>query len=290
MRGEVTSVLGVGATLGEGPVWVEREQAVYFVDIKGHRVHRFDPATAEHRSFAAPAQVGWVLPSDDGLFLAGLQHGVARFDPATGVFDQVRDPEPGLPGNRLNDATVDPQGRLWFGTMDDGESAATGRLWCLDRGTLRDSGLAPVTITNGPAVSPDGRTLYHTDTLGRVIYAVPVRDDGTLGPPAVFAEIASEDGWPDGCVADADGCLWSGLWGGWRVRRYDPAGRVMAETRLPCANVTKIAFGGPDLRTAFVTTARKGLDAAALESQPLAGNLFMFDAGVAGQADSIVRL
>ena len=287
---EAESVLSVGATLGEGPVWVARDAALWFVDIKQHRVHRFDPASGEHRSFAAPCQVGWVLPADDGAFLAGLQYGVARFDPATGAFDTIRDPEPDLPGNRLNDATVDAAGRVWFGTMDDGEKADSGRLWQFDRGTFQGNDLAPVCITNGPAISPDGRTLYHTDTAGRVIHAVPLNDDGTLGSPRVFATIDPADGWPDGSTVDAEGHVWIGLWGGARARRYDPDGRVAAEVRFPCPNVTKIAFGGPDLRTAYATTARAGLDPSVLEAQPLAGDLFAFDPGVAGLPGNVARL
>jgi xylono-1,5-lactonase len=284
------SVLEVQATLGEGPVWVAREQALYFVDIKQHRVHRFHPASGAHDSWNAPCQVGWVLPADDGMFLAGLQSGVARFDPATGMFAVIATPEASIPTNRLNDATVDEAGRVWFGSMDDGEEADSGRLYTFDAGVVRDSGLAPVCITNGPAIAPDGRTLYHTDTLGRVIHAVPFNDDGSLGAPRIFATIDEADGWPDGCVIDAEGHLWTGLWGGWRARRYDPAGRVAQEVQFPCANITKIAFGGADLRTAYATSARKGLDAAALEGQPLAGNLFAFDAGVAGQPGTIAKL
>jgi sugar lactone lactonase YvrE len=284
------SVLNVQATLGEGPVWVAREQALYFVDIKAHRVHRFDPATGDHRSWDAPGQVGWVLPAEDGAFLAGLQHGVSRFDPATGMFAVIATPEASMPSNRLNDATVDAAGRVWFGSMDDGEGADSGRLYVLDGGEVRDTGLPPVTITNGPAIAPDGRTLYHTDTLGRVIHAVTVNDDGTLGTPRIFAKIDPADGWPDGSVVDAEGHIWTGLWEGWRARRYAPDGRIVQEVRFPCSNITKIAFGGPDLRTAYATTARKGLDAAALEAQPLAGNLFAFDAGVAGRPGHVAKL
>jgi xylono-1,5-lactonase len=287
---EPASVLAVQATLGEGPVWVARDEALYFVDIKQHRVHRFRPATGGLESWDAPAQVGWVLPADDGAFLAGLQSGVARFCPATGTFAVIATPEASIPTNRLNDATVDAAGRVWFGSMDDGEEAASGRLYRYDAGTVHDSGVSPVCITNGPAISVDGATLYHTDTLGRVIHAVPVNDDGSLGLPSPFATIDDRDGWPDGCVVDAEGHLWTGLWGGWRARRYDPAGRIVQEVRFPCANITKIAFGGPDLRTAYATTARKGLDATELEGQPLAGNLFAFDAGVAGQPGNTAKL
>jgi xylono-1,5-lactonase len=284
------SILAVQATLGEGPVWVARDQALWFVDIKGHKVHRLDPAGGEHRSWNAPCQVGWVLPANDGGFLAGLQQGVARFTPQTGAFEVIATPEAGLPGNRLNDATVDAHGRIWFGSMDDTEEAATGRLYTFDAGTVRYSGLAPVCITNGPSISPDGRTLYHTDTMGRVILKVAVHDDGSLGTAELFAAIDEADGWPDGSVCDAEGHVWTGLWGGWRARRYAPDGRIVDEVRFPCANVTKIAFGGADLRTAFATTARKGLDAAALADQPLAGNVFAFDVDVPGLPGNLARL
>jgi len=284
------SVLAVQATLGEGPVWVERDRALWFVDIKAPKVHRFDPASGDHKSYDAPGQVGWVLPSDDGAFLAGLQQGIARFDPLDGRFDLIATPEASRPGNRLNDATVDPAGRLWFGSMDDGEEAISGRVYCFDRCQIHDSGLPPVCITNGPAVSPDGRTLYHTDTLGRMIYRVPIHDDGTLGAPAIFATIDESDGWPDGSICDAEGHVWIGLWGGWRARRYAPTGEIVAEVRLPAANITKITLGGPDLRTAYATSARKGLDADALASQPLAGNVFAFDVDVPGVPGNLVRL
>lgn len=286
---DAVPVLPVGATLGEGPTWIARDAALWFVDIKQHLIHRFDPASGEHRWWQAPGQVGWVFPGDDGLLVAGLQGGIARFDPASGCFTILATPEADRPGNRLNDATVDAAGRIWFGSMDDGEEAATGRVYVYDRAQVRNSGLAPVPITNGPAIAPDGRTLYHTDTLGRVIHAAPLHDDGSLGDARVFATIDPADGWPDGCTVDAEGGLWTGLWGGWRARRYAPDGAVEREVRLPVANVTKVAFGGPGLATAYATSARKGLDAAALAEQPHAGDLFAFEPGVAGLPGTVVR-
>ena len=287
---EVRNVLSVQATLGEGPVWVERDQALWFVDIKSHKVHRFHPESGDHKSYDAPCQVGWVLPADDGSFLAGLQQGLARFDPLDGRFDVIATPEASTPGNRLNDAAVDPAGRVWFGSMDDAEEAETGRVYCFDRCRIRDTGLPAVCITNGPAISPDGRTLYHTDTLGRVIYKVAIGADDSVGAPEIFATIDEADGWPDGSVCDSEGYVWIGLWGGWCARRYAPDGRIAAEVRLPAANITKIAFGGTDLCTVYATSARKGLDAAALEGQPLAGNIFAFDVEVPGMAGNLVRL
>ena len=286
----VRSVLPVQAILGEGPVWVAREQALWFVDIKGRKVHRFHPESGDHKSYDASAQVGWILPADDGAFLAGLQTGLARFDPIDGRFDLIATPEAATPGNRLNDAAVDPAGRVWFGSMDDAEEAETGRVYCFDRCRIRDTGLPAVCITNGPAISPDGRTLYHTDTLGRVIYKVAIGADDSVGAPEIFATIDEADGWPDGSVCDSEGYVWIGLWGGWRARRYAPDGRIAAEVRLPAANITKIAFGGTDLCTVYATSARKGLDAAALEGQPLAGNIFAFEVEVPGMAGNLVRL
>ncbi|WP_375286467.1 SMP-30/gluconolactonase/LRE family protein [Sphingomonas sp.] len=279
-------VLPVGAMLGEGPVWTG--DALWFVDIKGRLVHRFDPVTGDARQWSAPDQVGWVLPSTAGDMIAGVKTGLHRFDPATGAFTPFHDPEPSLTGNRLNDAATDRHGRLWFGSMDDAETEATGRLYRHD-GSCEDSGLAPVVITNGPAIAADARTLYHTDTLGKTIWRVPVNDDGSLGAPERHIVIDGE-GYPDGSVTDAEGCLWVALFGGWGVRRYDPAGTLMVTVRFPVANVTKMAFGGEGLRTAYATTARKGLDAAALAAQPHAGDLFAFDPGVAGLSVTPARV
>lgn len=165
MRRDPRSILSLRATLGEGPVWVARDAALWFVDIKAPAIHRFDPALECANSWMAPAQIGWIVPSADGLFLVGLQTGIHRFDPAHGSFTLVHAPEADRPGNRLNDAIVDGQGQLWFGSMDNAEAAETGRIYRLDGAGCTASGLPSVCITNGPAFSPDGAILYHSDTL-----------------------------------------------------------------------------------------------------------------------------
>jgi sugar lactone lactonase YvrE len=281
-RSEPVSIWDLSAPLLEGPVWVDRDQALWFVCIKTPRVHRLDPATGERRSWAAPEQCSFVLPSNDGGFIAGLQSGLHRFDPVTGAFTPLVDPEPALPGNRLNDATVDAAGRLWFGSMDDGESAETGGIYRLaaDGSTVLSS--PNVAITNGPAVSPDGRTLYHVDTLDGHIYACTVADDGSLSDRRLFVSIPNAEGHPDGPAVDSEGCVWVGLYGGWGIRRYSPAGELLETVRMPVDAITKVAFGGPDLKTVFVTTANKHHDAEQAAAQPLAGNLFSFTVDVAG--------
>jgi D-xylonolactonase len=273
------------AMLGEGPVW--HDAALWFTDIKSRKIHRFDPDGAP-QSWDAPSEVGFIAPFSNGHFLAGAKTGLYDFDPATGSFTLIRTVEPERLGNRLNDGAVDARGRLWFGSMDDGEVAATGRLYCLDGSALRtmDDGYV---ITNGPAFSFDGRTLYHTDTLQKRIYAFAVADDGALSGKRIFVQIEEGAGYPDGPVVDQEGCLWTGLFGGWGVRRYSPQGELLQCVRFPVANVTKIAFGGAERKTVYATTARKGLDAASLAAQPLAGGLFRFAVDVPGQPQGVLR-
>jgi sugar lactone lactonase YvrE len=286
---EPVSIWQLGAPLLEGPVWVERDQALWFVDIKSHTVHRHDPASGATRSWDAPGQIGFILPIASGGFVAGLQSGLARFDERDGSFTPIVAPEPDLPGNRLNDATVDPQGRLWFGSMDDSESQASGAIYRLaaDGSCVATSPL--VSITNGPAVSPDGRTLYHVDTLGGVIFACDVDDSGMLVNRREFVRIPNSEGYPDGPTVDSEGCVWVGLYNGWAVRRYSPQGALIETVPFPVSAITKIAFGGPELKTVFATTANKHLSPADLEKEPHAGDLFRFEVDVAGQPGALIR-
>jgi sugar lactone lactonase YvrE len=279
-------VAPVGAMLGEGPVWIDG--ALWFVDIKAPCIYRLE-VDGSVRRWAAPAPVGWVMPAAGGGLVAGLKTGIHRFDPADGSFSARIEVEPGLPDNRLNDAVVGPDGTLWFGSMDDKEAQASGRFYRLSDGYVSDTGLPAAVVTNGPAISADGRTLYVTDTFAGTIGQADIHDDGSLGPLRPFVTIDKSDGHPDGPTVDAEGCVWTGLFGGWSARRYDPAGALIETVRFPVANITKIAFGGADLRTAYATTAKLALDAAALDAQPLAGHLFAFDAEVAGVPVNAIR-
>ena len=287
MSSEPAPVWDVEAELGEGPLWFDG--ALWFTDIKRRTIHRFQPQSGERRSWEAPEQVGFVLPAEAGGFIAGLQSGLHRFDPESGNFELLVKVEPDLHGNRLNDGTVDPAGRLWFGTMDNGERAKTGAFYRYEGSALYRTGIAAVAITNGPAISPDGRTLFWVDTLGGGIFKCEIAGDGTLGASLPLVNIKPEDGYPDGPTVDSEGCVWISLYAGWEARRYSPAGELLEQVRFPVANITKIAFGGPDLRTAFVTTARQLLRPDEIERQPLAGALFAFQADVPGVACPLVR-
>jgi D-xylonolactonase len=282
------AVWNLAAELGEGPVWVERDHALWFVDIKEQKIHRYDPVNNDKRSWDSPERVGFIFPARDGGFVAGLQSGLYRFD--EGEFERIAEVEPDKPGNRLNDGVVDPSGRLWFGTMDNGERGKTGAFYCFDRGRLSRTAIDGIAITNGPAVSPDGRLLYVVDTLKGTIDRAEIHDDGSLGERRSYVRIPPAEGHPDGPTVDAEGCVWIALYSGWEARRYSSQGELLDRVRFPVANITKIAFGGHDLRTGYATTARLHLSDDEIERQPEIGDLFEFRVDVPGVPCPLVRL
>ena len=279
----------LAAELGEGPVWVQRDRALWFVDIKKHQVHRYDPQTGDRQSWTAPEQVGFILPAERGGFIAGLQSGLHHFDEGTGAFELIVPVDPDKPDNRLNDGVVDPAGRLWFGTMDNGEREKSGAFYCFADGQLKHTGIDGIAITNGPAVSPDGRILYFVDTLKGTLEAADIRDDGSLADWRPFTRIDPKDGHPDGPTIDSMGHVWISLYAGWEARRFSPAGELVERVRFPVANITKIAFGGNDLCDAFATTARQLLKPDVIAQQPQIGDLFKFRVEVPGVPCPLVR-
>jgi sugar lactone lactonase YvrE len=289
MTREPHDIWNLEAELGEGPVWVERDRALWFVDIKKHQVHRFDPFSGDRTSWEAPEQVGFVFPAERGGFIAGLQSGLHHFDERSGAFELVATVEGDKPDNRLNDGVVDPRGRLWFGTMDNKEKAKSGAFYCFVDGRVQHTGLDGIAITNGPAVSPDGRILYFVDTLKGTIEAADVRDDGSLDGRRPFVRIDPKDGHPDGPTVDGEGCVWISLYAGWEARRYSPSGQLIDRVRFPVANITKIAFGGEGMRTGYATTARQMLKPQEIAKQPQIGDLFEFRVDVPGLPCPLVR-
>lgn len=287
MTMDATIAWPVEAMLGEGPIWDRASASLWFCDIKGGAIHRFTPATGATHSIAIDGQPSFIVPASGGGFIVGSNRSLLHVAPDETVTLLATIDMPA--GNRTNDATVDPAGRLWFGTMDDSETAPSGRVYRYD-GAIREMGGA-CTITNGPAVSRDGRFLYHVDTLAGTIWRFDLAaNPGTLRDGELFVKIEDDAGHPDGVTIDSEDCLWVGLWGGAAARRYSPAGELLAVVRFPCANVTKVAFGGSDLRTAFATTARIGLSDSERAAQPLAGGLFRFEAPAPGVAPTPVRL
>ncbi|MEA1941170.1 MAG: SMP-30/gluconolactonase/LRE family protein [Pseudomonadota bacterium] len=273
------------AELGEGPVWSARERCVWFVDIKGRKLHRYGIDDGAKASWNTPDQTGFALPAQDGSLICGVRGGLYRFDPETGVFELLLAVEADRPQNRINDGFVAPDGSLWFGTMDDGEAGKTGALYRWFDGELvrLDDGYG---VTNGPAMSPDGRTLYHHDTLEKTIYAFD-HADGHLANRRVFAVM--EEGFCDGPCVDSEGVVHVGLFGGWGVAKYAPDGTRIGKIGFPVSAVTKGAFGGEDLKTLYCTTAWLHQTPEQRAKQPAAGGLFRIDVETPGLPQNLIR-
>ncbi len=279
-----TCIWPARAVLGEAPVWHEAERRLYWLDIKGRRLRACNAAGMDRGVIDLPCVAGALVPRRSGGFVVGAHGHVAALDPAHA--SKLRDLvalETDKPANRFNDGKADAAGRLWIGSMHDPEIEASGALYrvnpdltwtCMDRGYV---------VTNGPAIAPDGRTLYHTDSPARTIYAFDLAADGSLGNKRVFLRFAEEEGYPDGMTCDAEGRLWVAHWGGSRVTRRGADGTATQRIDLPTPFVTSCCFGGRDYRTLFITTATIGLSSPeARESDPLAGGLFTVEPGAAG--------
>jgi sugar lactone lactonase YvrE len=259
-------------------LWDHRSGTFLWVDIKNPAVWRYHPETGEHSRIPAPERVGFVaLTPDPDVVIAGFKSGLARFNLRTAEAQPIVSPEGDKPGNRINDGFVGPDGAIYFGTMDDEEQEPSGSFWRWDGKDLNAFRSGHV-VTNGPAFSPDGRTLYATDSPGRTIYALDV-DGGRIGEARSFITFESGWGYPDGMAVDAEGHLWVCYWGGSRVTRFAPDGTVERIVPVPTAQVTKCAFAGPGLTTLYITTASVGHDP---HIDPMAGHLFKVEAGVQG--------
>jgi sugar lactone lactonase YvrE len=280
----VQCVADVRAVLGEGPMWVAREAALFWVDIKGRKIFRQD-SRGEVTEWPTPVRVGSLAPRKSGGFIGGTEDGIAALDPATGRFDILFNPEEELPGNRFNDGKLDRQGRFWAGTMDDAERADSGTLYRIDADLSWRAVDRNYRVTNGPAFSPDGKLMYHNDSARQRTYVFALGPDGTPSDRKVFLQFNEGDGFPDGMTVDSEGCLWIAFWDGWCVRRYSPSGEWLETVKVPVARPTSCAFGGLDLDRLYITSASVGLDEQAIAMQPNAGGLFMITPGVRGLQD-----
>ena len=275
---------------GESPFWHPREQALYWVDIAGHKLNRFVLRTARHDQWSFTTEVACAAPRPDGDVLLGMRDGIFKFDTATGErrrivrapYDQAR--------LRFNDGKADPQGRFWVGTIHD-ERLPKGSLYCLTLDSL-DRIFDDVANSNGLAWSPDGRTMYWTDTKLSTIFAFDFEpQSGDLSRRRVFASFppkpddGSLDGYggrPDGGAVDSEGCYWAACFEGQRLARFAPDGRLLQSVALPVRCPTMPCFGGDDLRTLYVTTSREKRPAQELAQQPWAGQVLQCRVEVPG--------
>ncbi len=212
-----------------------------------------------------------------------MRDGLALWDFDKSRLEFVADTEFEKKESRFNDGAVDPQGRFWAGTLTH-DGSASSSLYRLDPDYSVHTMATGLTISNGIGWSPDGKTMYLADTEKQVIYAYDFdAGTGNIENRRDFVRTTSEEGFPDGLTVDADGFLWVGFYGGWRVVRYGPGGKREREVRLPVANVTACTFGGPDISDLYITTAWSGLTDEQRREQPLAGDLFLLRTNVKGQ-------
>jgi sugar lactone lactonase YvrE len=297
MKTTVDCVVDSKDKLGEGCLWDNVSQCLWWLDIaRPTRVHRFVPATSAHDSWTSPLLLTAIAKKKSGGFIVGGEDGVYSFDPATGQTAAFCKPESDIPRNRMNDGAVDPQGRLWIGSMmqnigPKGEdldiTADTGNLFRVSLDGSAQIMERNVGVSNGPCWSPDGGTFYFSDSKNQIIYAYDF--DGSSGNVS-NRRVLSDDkshGYPDGATVDAEGYIWSARWDGSCVLRLDPKGRIDRIIEIPATRVTCPVFGGPDLDTLYVTTSRAHVDGDTLVRYPQQGGIFACKPGVKGMLKNV---
>jgi sugar lactone lactonase YvrE len=281
---EAEHLLAVQNELGEGPLWNPSEQALYWVDIKRARLYRYYPVIRKYEVYELSQPIMAVGQRSSGGFVTACGSGFAFWNPITNTFSPIIHPESDKPGNRFNDGAVDPRGRFWAGTMSDSDSGNPhGSLYRLDADLSAHRMVTEVMISNGIAWTSDQKTMYYTDSNRHAIFAYDYdAATGAISNRRTFVTIPEAEGVPDGLTLDSEGYVWSALWGGWKVVRFDPTGKRDREISVPAAQVTSCAFGGAELNELYITTARTGLNEQARREQPFAGDLFRLNTDVTG--------
>lgn len=279
---EVTCVYHDRAPLGEGVFWSEREQKVYWVDIEGYRVNRYDPETGENLSVSVGGQVGAAVETVDGTLLLGMKDGVYEISFPAGAPRKLCDPTGGDSDNRLNDGKAGPDGRLYIGAMGP---EGLQKLYRVERDKRAFAAIeSGITCSNGMCWSLDRSVFYYIDSPTREVWAYDFDlATGGIADRRVAVNAKDLPGTPDGMTIDAEGKLWVAFWDGGCVRRYDPdTGEMLRKIDLPVSRVTTCAFGGPDLEDLYITTASIGFSEDDWRREPLAGGLFVCRPGVKG--------
>ena len=287
----VRVAVAVAALLGESPVWHPHEQVLYYVDVHGRKLQRFDPKSGDLRHWEFETEVASLAPRMDGTLLLAMRDGLWHFDPSSGERTRVAEPDYDPGTERFNDGKADPQGRFWVGTISEPRDTPLASLSCFANGELTKK-IEGITVGNGLAWSPSGRTMHWSDTKAHTVYAADFDPpSGALSRRRVFASFPVKQagqsldtygGRPDGAAMDAEGCYWVAMFEGQRVVCLSPEGDIVREVRLPVRCPTMPCFGGPDLKTLYITTSREGRPAVELIEQPYAGCVLAIEVDVPG--------
>jgi len=271
--------------LGEGPLWHAPSGRFFFVDVHGCALHAWHASTGARQSWPLPERIGWLIARRDGDgFMAGLQSGFARLwlEPALRL-EKLGSPHAGQPDVRLNDAKADCHGRIWAGSMNNVDTRrADGQLTRLDPDgsfTVMETGIR---IANGPCIRADGTRMLHTDSALDCVYHYHIGLNGDLLNKQEWKRFGGRQGTPDGMTLDANGNVWIAFWGGACLRQFTPEGELLQRVDLPALQITSVAFGGDDLQSLVVTSARNGMSDKQLAQYPGSGSVFLLRPGVAG--------
>jgi L-arabinonolactonase len=265
------------SVLGEGPLWSERDQRLYWVDIVSNRLQAYTPSSKKYQSWSFESYVGSLAECKSGGLIVSVGDRVVRFDPsqANGAVEELVVLERDRPQNRLNDGKVDAWGRYWVGSIRRDEAAADARLWCVlpsgEARCVRES----ITVSNSIAFDATRERMYFADSPTGLIEVASLGQDGQLSAFTPFARAGK--GAPDGSCTDRDGYLWNCEWGGHRICRYAPDGSLDRVIDMPVGRPSCCTFGGPELRTLFVTSAHVGMSEAELAKDPHAGSLYRIE-------------
>lgn len=283
MESSFACVLDIKASLGECPTWSVDEQALYWIDINAPSLNRFDPASGTNTAWPMPQSIGSFALRERGGFVVALRDGIWFVDRGGALERKVADAPYDPATHRFNDGRADPQGRFWVGSMNEKRDANSARLYRLGTDLSLTPMLDDMMISNGLGFSPDGRTMYHSDTPPQTVRAYDFDGaGGTLSNGRVFAHFDGDGERPDGAAVDSEGCYWSAFYRGGKLVRLSPQGKRLSEYPVPAMCPTMCAFGGEDLRTLYVTTARQMREAHELALLPQTGGLFSMRVDVAG--------
>jgi sugar lactone lactonase YvrE len=282
----IDCVLRQPALLGESPIWSEAEQALFFVDIHRPAIHRFKPSDGGLTAWPLTENVGSIGLRQAGGLVAALRRNFAELDTTNGALAVIEPAVFDAADLRFNDGRCDRSGRFWAGTVEEKRRPGLAALYCLDADGRSRKVIDGLTVSNGISWSPDDQVMYLADSHARAVYAFDFDlAEGHINNRRLFAQFSEGVGVPDGAAVDADGCYWIAHFDGWRISRYTPAGVLDRTIEFPVPRPTSCTFGGPGLRTLYVTSASFNLSPAQLAAAPLSGCLFALNVGVQGLAE-----
>ncbi len=278
----------IKSTKGEGAFWNYKTEELFWVDIDGKKVNIYNPETKSNKSIPTPSMVGTLVPKSENEVVVALEDGIYILNTENSQFSLLTNIEKEIPTNRFNDGKADPAGRLWVGSMALDEQKYAARLYMVDDAGHVEEKLDSITISNGIVWSKDNSKMYYIDTPTAKVKVFDYNNyTGEISNEKVAVEVPNSMGYPDGMTIDEDGMLWVAMWNGNAVYRFDPnTGKTLQKIEVPAHNVTSCAFGGKDLETLYITSAKVDMTEEERQKFPLAGSIFSVVPGVKGVKSS----